>query len=41
MSKDLQKKEGKKAKQDKPKVKSAYKQSDNIIAPINPFAKKK
>lgn len=41
MSKDPQKKEGKKAKQNKPKEVSAYKRADQSIAPLNPFAKKK
>ena len=41
MSKDPQKKEGKKDKQNKPKQESAYKRADSTIAPINPFAKKK
>ena len=41
MSKDHQKKEVKKVKQNKPKVESNYKRAESINAVLNPFTKKK
>jgi len=41
MSKDPQKKEVKKAKQNKPKEVASYKRDGISISPANPFTKKK